>query len=174
MSKAYLPYAAKRLAQAIVVILLAYVFTFVVVSILPGDPITNVLRDPAERVHRGRDQGDHRRPGPGPADPDPAVDIAVPLRDRRSRPVDAVQPARDNPDRRGSPVDAGPRVRGFRRRAAAGGDDRLRHPVSSETIRPGLAAGLPVVVPVGAQLRDRPGADPRLRLPARPLPRDRA
>ena len=46
MSKAYLPYAAKRLAQAIVVILLAYVFTFVVVSILPGDPITNVLRDP--------------------------------------------------------------------------------------------------------------------------------
>ena len=46
MSKAYLPYAAKRLAQAILVILLAYVFTFVVVSILPGDPITNVLRDP--------------------------------------------------------------------------------------------------------------------------------
>jgi peptide/nickel transport system permease protein len=46
MSKAYLPYAAKRLAQAVVVILLAYVFTFVVVSILPGDPITNVLRDP--------------------------------------------------------------------------------------------------------------------------------
>jgi peptide/nickel transport system permease protein len=46
MSKAYLPYAAKRLAQAIIVILLAYVFTFVVVSILPGDPITNVLRDP--------------------------------------------------------------------------------------------------------------------------------
>src|SRR6266404_9489109 len=35
-----------RLAQAIIVILLAYVFTFVVVSILPGDPITNVLRDP--------------------------------------------------------------------------------------------------------------------------------
>jgi peptide/nickel transport system permease protein len=32
--------------QAFVVILLAYIFTFVVVSILPGDPITNVLRDP--------------------------------------------------------------------------------------------------------------------------------
>jgi peptide/nickel transport system permease protein len=46
VSSAYLPYAAKRLVQAIAVILLAYVFTFVVVSILPGDPITNVLRDP--------------------------------------------------------------------------------------------------------------------------------
>jgi peptide/nickel transport system permease protein len=46
MSNAYLRYAAKRVAQAVVVILLAYVFTFVVVSILPGDPITNVLRDP--------------------------------------------------------------------------------------------------------------------------------
>jgi peptide/nickel transport system permease protein len=46
MSRPYLAYAAKRIAQAIVVILLAYVFTFVVVSILPGDPITNVLRDP--------------------------------------------------------------------------------------------------------------------------------
>ncbi|MDB5655095.1 MAG: peptide transporter, partial [Tardiphaga sp.] len=46
MSHAYLSYAAKRLVQAAVVILLAYVFTFVVVSILPGDPITNVLRDP--------------------------------------------------------------------------------------------------------------------------------
>jgi len=46
MSDAYLGFAARRLAQAIVVILLAYVFTFVVVSILPGDPITNVLRDP--------------------------------------------------------------------------------------------------------------------------------
>jgi peptide/nickel transport system permease protein len=46
MSNAYLPYAAKRLVQAVVVILLAYVFTFVVVSILPGDPITTVLRNP--------------------------------------------------------------------------------------------------------------------------------
>jgi peptide/nickel transport system permease protein len=46
MSNAYLTYAAKRVVQAVVVILLAYVFTFVVVSILPGDPITNVLRDP--------------------------------------------------------------------------------------------------------------------------------
>ncbi len=43
MINAYLAYAAKRLSQALVVILLAYVFTFVVVSILPGDPIMNVL-----------------------------------------------------------------------------------------------------------------------------------
>ena len=46
MSNAYLTYAAKRLGQAVVVILLAYVFTFVVVSVLPGDPITSVLRNP--------------------------------------------------------------------------------------------------------------------------------
>jgi peptide/nickel transport system permease protein len=46
MSTAYLSYAAKRLGQAVVVILLAYLLTFVVVSILPGDPITSVLRDP--------------------------------------------------------------------------------------------------------------------------------
>jgi peptide/nickel transport system permease protein len=46
MSNAYLTYAAKRLGQAVVVILLAYIFTFVVVSILPGDPITSVLRNP--------------------------------------------------------------------------------------------------------------------------------
>ncbi|TCP76374.1 peptide/nickel transport system permease protein [Rhizobium sp. PP-F2F-G36] len=46
MNSAYLTYAGKRLAQAAIVILLAYVFTFVVVSILPGDPITSVLRNP--------------------------------------------------------------------------------------------------------------------------------
>ena len=46
MNQAYLAYAAKRLAQAVVVILLTFVFTFVVVSVLPGDPVTNVLRDP--------------------------------------------------------------------------------------------------------------------------------
>lgn len=46
MTNAYLRYATKRLAQAVVVILMAYVFTFVVVSILPGDPVTSVLRDP--------------------------------------------------------------------------------------------------------------------------------
>ena len=46
MRNAYLNYAGKRLLQAAVVVLLAYVFTFLVVSILPGDPITNVLHDP--------------------------------------------------------------------------------------------------------------------------------
>ncbi|MFT4012740.1 MAG: ABC transporter permease [Paracoccus sp. (in: a-proteobacteria)] len=46
MKSAYLNYAVKRLAQSVVVVLLAYVFTFVVVSILPGDPVTNILRDP--------------------------------------------------------------------------------------------------------------------------------
>ncbi|NWJ27496.1 ABC transporter permease [Rhizobium sp. RM] len=46
MRNAYLTYAAKRFGQAVIVILLAYVFTFVVVSILPGDPITSVLRNP--------------------------------------------------------------------------------------------------------------------------------
>lgn len=46
MRNAYLTFALKRLGQASIVILLAYVFTFVVVSILPGDPITSVLRNP--------------------------------------------------------------------------------------------------------------------------------
>ena len=46
MSNAYRAYAAKRFVQAVIVILLAYVLTFVVVSVLPGDPITSVLRDP--------------------------------------------------------------------------------------------------------------------------------
>ena len=46
MSNAYSVYVTKRLLQSVVVILLAYVFTFIVVSILPGDPVTNVLRDP--------------------------------------------------------------------------------------------------------------------------------
>lgn len=46
MQNAYLIYASKRLLQAVIVVLLTYVFTFVVVSILPGDPVTNILRDP--------------------------------------------------------------------------------------------------------------------------------
>lgn len=46
MRNAYLTYAGKRLLQAAVVVLLAYVFTFLVVSILPGDPITSILHDP--------------------------------------------------------------------------------------------------------------------------------
>lgn len=46
MRNAYLTYAARRVAQAMVVVLLAYVFTFVVVSILPGDPVSTILHDP--------------------------------------------------------------------------------------------------------------------------------
>jgi peptide/nickel transport system permease protein len=46
VTNAYLAYAGKRLVQAAIVILLAYLLTFVVVSILPGDPVTDVLRDP--------------------------------------------------------------------------------------------------------------------------------
>ena len=46
MNSGYTAYALKRVLQALVVILLVYVFTFVVVSVLPGDPVTNTLRDP--------------------------------------------------------------------------------------------------------------------------------
>lgn len=46
MSRAYLGYALRRVVQAVVVVLLAYVFTFVVISVLPGDPVTTILRDP--------------------------------------------------------------------------------------------------------------------------------
>ncbi len=46
MNASYLRYAGRRLVQAVVVVLLAYVFTFVVISVLPGDPVTNTLRNP--------------------------------------------------------------------------------------------------------------------------------
>lgn len=46
MNGGYAKYALKRILQALVVILLAYVFTFVVISVLPGDPVTNTLRNP--------------------------------------------------------------------------------------------------------------------------------
>jgi peptide/nickel transport system permease protein len=46
MNHGYVKYALRRVLQAIVVILLAYVFTFVVISVLPGDPVTNTLRNP--------------------------------------------------------------------------------------------------------------------------------
>ena len=46
MSRDYGKYALRRVLQALVVILLAYVFTFVVISVLPGDPVTNTLRNP--------------------------------------------------------------------------------------------------------------------------------
>lgn len=46
MNTAYLVYAAKRLGQAILVVLSAYVLTFVVISVLPGDPLTSTLTNP--------------------------------------------------------------------------------------------------------------------------------
>jgi peptide/nickel transport system permease protein len=46
MNRDYARYALRRVLQAVVVILLAYVFTFVVISVLPGDPVTNTLRNP--------------------------------------------------------------------------------------------------------------------------------
>ncbi|MCU1445164.1 ABC transporter permease [Cryobacterium sp.] len=46
MTGRYGRYALLRAAQAVIVILLAYVLTFLVISVLPGDPITNTLRDP--------------------------------------------------------------------------------------------------------------------------------
>lgn len=39
-------FALRRIAQAVVVVLLAYVFTFVVISVLPGDPVSSTLRNP--------------------------------------------------------------------------------------------------------------------------------
>lgn len=46
MNRDYATYALRRVLQAIVVILLAYVFTFVVISVLPGDPVSAVLNNP--------------------------------------------------------------------------------------------------------------------------------
>ncbi|ALM83137.1 ABC transporter permease [Bordetella sp. N] len=42
----YLRYALRRLVHAIGVILAAYVLTFLVISVLPGDPISNTLLNP--------------------------------------------------------------------------------------------------------------------------------
>lgn len=46
MTPDYRRFALTRAAQAVVVVLLAYVLTFLVISVLPGDSITNTLRDP--------------------------------------------------------------------------------------------------------------------------------
>lgn len=46
MNRDYAGYALRRAGQAVVVVLLAYVFTFVVISVLPGDPVTATLRNP--------------------------------------------------------------------------------------------------------------------------------
>lgn len=46
LDRAYLGFAVRRTGQALVVVLLAYVATFVVISVLPGDPVSNSLRNP--------------------------------------------------------------------------------------------------------------------------------
>jgi peptide/nickel transport system permease protein len=46
MLRIYGRFALRRTGQAIVVVVLAYLFTFVVISILPGDPVTSTLRNP--------------------------------------------------------------------------------------------------------------------------------
>jgi peptide/nickel transport system permease protein len=46
VSRSYAVYALQRVAQAVAVVLLAYAFTFVVISVLPGDPGSSTLRDP--------------------------------------------------------------------------------------------------------------------------------
>ncbi len=46
MNRRYAGYALRRVAQAAIVILLAYMFTFFVISVLPGDPISSTLRNP--------------------------------------------------------------------------------------------------------------------------------
>ncbi len=46
MKSPYARFALSRTAQAIVVVLLAYVFTFIVISVLPGDPVSSTLKNP--------------------------------------------------------------------------------------------------------------------------------
>lgn len=46
MNRDYVSYALRRAGQSLVVVALAYVFTFVVISVLPGDPVTTTLRNP--------------------------------------------------------------------------------------------------------------------------------
>ncbi|OUM41933.1 ABC transporter permease [Arthrobacter sedimenti] len=46
MKNQYQRFVLTRAGQAVVVVLLAYVLTFLVISVLPGDSITNSLRDP--------------------------------------------------------------------------------------------------------------------------------
>lgn len=46
MRHSYLGFVIGRIVQAILVILLAYVATFLVISVLPGDPVSGMLRNP--------------------------------------------------------------------------------------------------------------------------------
>ncbi|BAU94773.1 peptide ABC transporter membrane spanning protein [Corynebacterium suranareeae] len=46
MRNQYLKFAGRRIAQAILVVVLAYIATFLIITILPGDPITTRLQSP--------------------------------------------------------------------------------------------------------------------------------
>jgi peptide/nickel transport system permease protein len=46
MRNSYLAFALRRTGQAVLVILLAYVVTFLVISVLPGDPVSSMLNNP--------------------------------------------------------------------------------------------------------------------------------
>lgn len=46
MSRAYLAFTGRRVRQALLVVSLAYIFTFTVITVLPGDPISAQLRNP--------------------------------------------------------------------------------------------------------------------------------
>ncbi|WP_243077318.1 ABC transporter permease [Microbacterium sp. SS28] len=46
MKSPYARFALSRTAQAVVVVLLAYIFTFLVISVLPGDPVSSTLKNP--------------------------------------------------------------------------------------------------------------------------------
>ncbi len=46
MDRSYLAFALRRVVQAVVVILLVYIATFLVVTLLPGDPVSARINDP--------------------------------------------------------------------------------------------------------------------------------
>lgn len=46
MRSSYPGFVLRRVGQAVVVILLAYIATFLVISVLPGDPVSNMLNNP--------------------------------------------------------------------------------------------------------------------------------
>ncbi len=46
VARSTIGYAARQIVRAIVVIALAYTATFVIIHVLPGDPVTNMLSDP--------------------------------------------------------------------------------------------------------------------------------
>ncbi len=50
----YFVYALQRLAQAVLVILLAYVLSFLLISVLPGNPIANTLGNPQTGLTPGQ------------------------------------------------------------------------------------------------------------------------